>query len=97
MATAPTKRFWAAAELWRTTGDAGYQQYFLAHYAEFLPVRYAPPGRNPGPTSRNLGLWTYVLGGGKNADAVAAIRNAIARRRRTRSSSARRPTATASA
>ncbi len=66
---------WAAAELWRTTGGAEYQKYFLTHYAEF-----AGSVRAAGPQSwgnlANLGLWTYVLGGGKDAEAAAAIRKA---------------------
>jgi endoglucanase len=66
---------WAAAELWRTTGDAAYQRYFLTHYAEFAgSIRAAGP--QSWPNVANLGLWTYVLGGGKDAEATAAIRKA---------------------
>ncbi len=66
---------WAAAELWRTTGNADYQQYFLAHYAEFAgSIRAGGP--QSWPNVGNLGLWTYVLGGGKDAEAGAAIRKA---------------------
>ncbi|MEO8370178.1 MAG: glycoside hydrolase family 9 protein [Candidatus Solibacter sp.] len=66
---------WAAAELYRTTGKAEYQTYFLAHYAEFLPGLRAV-GAQSWPTVGNLGLWAYVLGGGKDAEAVGAIRKA---------------------
>jgi endoglucanase len=66
---------WAAAELYRTTGKAEYQTYFLAHYAEFLTGLRAV-GPQSWPTVGNLGLWTYVLGGGKDAEATAAIRKA---------------------
>jgi endoglucanase len=66
---------WAAAELWRTTGESAYQHYFLAHYAEFTSsIRAAGP--QSWPNVANVGLWTYVLGGGKDADATAAIRKA---------------------
>jgi endoglucanase len=65
------ERLWAAAELARTTGDAPYENYFLAHYAEFHPAATRPQWwANVG----NLALWTYALGGGKNPAAVAAIR-----------------------
>jgi endoglucanase len=66
---------WAAAELYRTTGKAEYQTYFLAHYAEFM-AGLRPVGPQSWPTVGNLGLWTYVLGGGKDAEATAAIRKA---------------------
>ncbi len=66
---------WAAAELSRTTGAAEYRKYFLAHYAEFgNSVRAEGPQAWPGVA--NLGLWTYVLGGGNDAPATAAIRQA---------------------
>lgn len=65
------ERLWAAAELWRTTGDAPYESYFLAHYAEFHPSATEPQAW---ANVANLGLWTYVLGGGKNAAAADAIR-----------------------
>lgn len=66
---------WAAAELWRTTNTDPYEQYFLAHYAEQLPTIRAvgPPSW---PRVAPLGLWTYVLGGGKDQDALAAVRQA---------------------
>lgn len=65
------ERLWAAAELWRTTGDGPYERYFLAHYAEFHPSATAPQAW---AHVSNLALWTYVLGGGKNAEAAKAIR-----------------------
>jgi endoglucanase len=64
---------WAAAELYRTTGDEHYHNYFLAHYGEFRnSVR--PTGPQSWPNVANLGLWTYVLGKGKDAAAAEAIR-----------------------
>jgi endoglucanase len=67
------ERLWAAAELFRTTGEENYSRYFLQHYREYLnTVRAA------GPVSWSmvapLALWTYVLGNGKDGAAVAAIR-----------------------
>jgi endoglucanase len=66
---------WAAAELYRTTGGAEYQKYFLAHYQEFgNSIRETNP--QSWANVANLGLWTYVLGGGKDAGASTAIRKA---------------------
>ena len=64
---------WAAAELWRTTKRDAYANYFNAHYTEHLPTinSTGPPSW---PQVAPLGLWTYVLGGGPNGDAVKAIR-----------------------
>ncbi len=63
---------WAAAELGRTTGDAAYEGYFLAHYAAFLKT-IRPAGPPSWGDVAPLALWTYALGHGKNAAAVAAI------------------------
>ncbi len=67
------ERLWAAAELYRTTGDEAYHQYFLAHYTE-LRKNIRPVGPQTWGNVANLGLWTYVLGKGKDGDAVDAIR-----------------------
>ena len=69
------ERVWAAAELWRTTGDAEYHGFFLDHYAELLPSLDSPPVENwnaMGPKA----LWTYALSARRGADAraVRAIR-----------------------
>jgi endoglucanase len=64
------ERVWAAAELWRTTGDAEYHGFFLDHYAELLPSLDSPPVENwnaMGPKA----LWTYALSTRKGADAGA--------------------------
>ena len=66
---------WAAAELYRTTGGAEYRKYFLAHYAEFAGSLRAMDPQSWANVA-NLGLWTYVLGGGKDAEAATAIRHA---------------------
>ena len=43
------ERLWAAAELWRTTGEADYEKYFLDHYGDF---RNAGFGRGAAPSAR---------------------------------------------
>ena len=66
------ERLWAAAELYRATGEDQYHNYFLDHYSEFRSsIRAAVP--HAWPNVANLGLWTYVLGGGKDVFAVNAI------------------------
>jgi len=69
------EELWAAAELWRTTHEDVFDRYFLAHYqhyAKTLAPRVRPPEwRDIAP----FGLWAYVLGGGKDAEAVETIRS----------------------
>jgi endoglucanase len=67
---------WAAAELYRTTGGAAYHQYFLDHYAAFVSSLSAAGPAEGWADVANLGLWTYEIGGGKDAAAGAAIRKA---------------------
>jgi len=67
---------WAAAELWRTTGDNVYNEYFTGHYQNYLQSLdlLTPEGwKDVGP----MGLWTYALGArrGSNSEAIADIRN----------------------
>jgi endoglucanase len=67
------ERLWAAAELHRTTGEEDYHRYFLAQYgAHRRSVRAAGP--QSWPAVAPMGLWTYVLGKGKDETATAAIR-----------------------
>ena len=74
-ASCKDERLWAAAELWRTTGEAAYNNFFLKNYAEFLPSLDSPPAENWASVAP-MGLWTYALSLRKDADAkaVAAIR-----------------------
>lgn len=67
------EHLWAAVELWRTTHDDLYSQYFLAHYRDFL--QYLRPA-DPQSWSElaPLALWGYVLSNGPNAEAVNSIR-----------------------
>jgi endoglucanase len=67
------ERLWAAAELYRTAGDDAYHRYFLDNYAAFRStIRAAGP--MAWPNVAPMGLWTYALGKGKDAAALAAIR-----------------------
>lgn len=73
------EKLWAAAELWRTTGEPLYDDYFVKHYPDFRPGLEAPAGegwREVAP----LGLWTYALSTRKGADVtvVADIRKRTA-------------------
>jgi endoglucanase len=70
------ERLWAAAELWRTTGEGTYNQYFVGHYQDYLSSldTLTPEGWKDVAA---MGLWTYALGArpGSNARAIADIRN----------------------
>lgn len=63
---------WAAAELFRTTGEDAYQRYFLDHYAPFKE-NVRPAGW---PQVAPLALWTYALAGAADKTAAAAIATA---------------------
>jgi len=71
------ERLWASAELWRTTGEAKYQEAFLAQYQKFMPNinEKSPPAW---PSVGAMALWTYAMGAqpGTNAEAKQAIRAA---------------------
>ena len=71
------ERLWAAAELWRTTGDTSFNEYVQQNYRAFLPRASTPPGWN---SVGALGLWTYALGrrDGSDETVVAAIRERTA-------------------
>lgn len=70
------ERFWAAAEIWRTTRGAAYEIYVVAHAGEFLKTirPIGPPGWGDVAA---LGLWTYALGGAQNPTAEAIRRASI--------------------
>jgi len=61
------ERLWAAAEMWRTTGDAAYNQYFLQNYTEYLPTLRAPEPESWRVVAP-MGLWTYALANRRGAD-----------------------------
>ncbi|HKI12256.1 MAG TPA: glycoside hydrolase family 9 protein [Candidatus Acidoferrum sp.] len=78
------ERLWAAAELWRTTGDAAYDDFFVKHYPDFRPSLEAPSPEGWREVAA-LALWTYALSTQKGADAtaVADIRKRTAAAART--------------
>lgn len=69
------EHLWAAAELWRTTGESAFNNYFKENYRRFLPISDAanPEGWKDVAV---MGLWTYALAKQKGSDAktVAEIR-----------------------
>jgi endoglucanase len=72
------ERLWAAAELWRTSGDPIYNRYFIDNYVQYLPNL-----RHPEPESWRFvaprALWAYALATRPGADvhAVAEIREGV--------------------
>jgi endoglucanase len=72
------ERLWAAAELWRTTGDSIYHRFFLANFSGYLGALASPPGGSWADLA-SMALWTYVLASRKDADfrVVNDIRQAM--------------------
>jgi endoglucanase len=66
------EHLWAAAELWRATGENGFDRYFLDHFSAYRKS-LGPAGPPSWADVAPLALWTYALGHGGNAEAVAAI------------------------
>jgi endoglucanase len=64
------ERLWAAAELWRTTGEGVYHRYFVENYAGHLSALESTPGE-PWADLGPMALWTYALAGRQYADAQA--------------------------
>lgn len=70
------ERLWAAAELFRTTGKAAYNDYFVAHHAKWKLKDDAPQGW---ANVENLALFAYALASNGEATTVTQIkRDAIA-------------------
>jgi endoglucanase len=78
------ERLWAAAELWRTTGESKYHQFFLSQYAAYLSHLDTPPESNWSDMSP-MALESYALSQRKDVDrkAQAAIRERILAAART--------------
>jgi endoglucanase len=72
------EQLWAAAELWRTTREDSYHDYFIEHHAAFLPS-LRPVGPPSWPNVAPLALWAYVMGDGPDAAVVESIRQAALR------------------
>jgi endoglucanase len=65
---------WAAAELWRTTGEEPYHRYFLDHYPEQRKTAFAGYTENWAHVG-SMALSTYLLGSRQGkAEATSAIR-----------------------
>jgi endoglucanase len=71
------ERLWAAAELWRTTGETQYNRYFVEHYANYLPALRALDAESWRVVAP-MGLWAYALAARPESDssALAAVRDA---------------------
>jgi len=66
-------RFWAAAELFRATGEAPFHDYFLAHYQSFAAAFSASENAH-GATMMDLSAFlTYLRADNRDAAAVAWI------------------------
>jgi len=61
------ERLWAAAELWRTTGDTKYNEYFVKQYPDF---RASLETMTPEDWKdlATMGLWSYAMGARKGSD-----------------------------
>jgi endoglucanase len=64
------ERLWAAAELWRTTGDAVYADFFRKNYQEFVSQLDSPP-REGWREVAPMGLWSYALANRAGSDRAA--------------------------
>ncbi|HXJ89895.1 MAG TPA: glycoside hydrolase family 9 protein [Candidatus Binatia bacterium] len=69
------ERLWAAAELWRTTGEKAYSDYVVKQYPDFRGSLEIPAPEGWKEVAA-MALWTYALGSGKGGDAavIADIR-----------------------
>jgi endoglucanase len=72
------EQLWAAAELFRTTGEPAYSRYFLEHYAAFrrptVDEEAEPPSWN---NVASLANWTYAMAPNADAGAANAIRHEL--------------------
>jgi len=73
------ERLWAAAELWRTSGDKNYNDYVVKQYPDFRLTLDAPAPEGWRDVAA-MGLWTYALASRKDGDGavVADIRKRTA-------------------
>jgi len=70
------ERLWAAAELWRTTGDEAYQQYVRDNYQQYLSTLDSAAAESWADVAP-MALWTYALAvrPGALPQAVSEIRS----------------------
>ena len=70
------EQLWAAAELFRTTGDQSYSRYFLDHYAAFRKLTVDDEAEPPyWGNVAPLALWTYAMSNGADGGAANGIRH----------------------
>ncbi len=62
------ERLWASAELWRSTKEKIYEEYFVAHYGEYRAAIASDGPQNWGHVAP-LAMWTWVLGGAQDSAA----------------------------
>ncbi|HEX8465874.1 MAG TPA: glycoside hydrolase family 9 protein, partial [Abditibacterium sp.] len=67
------ERLWAAAELFHTTGEAEYNDYFLKNYTRWSPTLSATDAQGWGDL-HNLAMYTYALSKHPLTDAVTVER-----------------------
>jgi endoglucanase len=65
------ERLWAAAELWRTTGEPAFNDYFLQQYAQYLPMLDSAPPESWSSLAP-MALRSYALANQKGTEAKAA-------------------------
>lgn len=63
------ERLWAAAELWRSTGEKKYSEYVVKHYPDFCEDLNKPAPES-WRTVAAMGLWSYALASRKGAGPV---------------------------
>ena len=66
------ERLWAAAELWRTTGDKTYNDYVVKQYPDFRSTLEKPAPEGWSDVAA-MGLWTYALGSARKDDDAAVV------------------------
>jgi len=70
------EQLWAAAELFRTTGDQAYSRYFLDHYSAFRKSTVDAEAEPPSWADvASMASWTYAMSKGGDAAAVNSIRH----------------------
>ncbi len=65
------QRLWAAAELYRTTGDEVYSDFFNASYKEWNPTVSGDAYPQDWADPHDLAMWTYYFSKRSTADAKA--------------------------
>lgn len=66
------ERLWAAAELWRTTGEKTYNDYVVKQYPDFRETLEKPAPEGWSDVAA-MGLWTYALGSERKDDDAAIV------------------------